>query len=150
MEDTTTTSMPTYQNPSVPKTVMTPEQKEAEESMRSYLGRTMRVTLPDNRTVAGMALCIDGAGNLILQEVTETVTKVCVCVFFIVCRTQKRKVEIAQLWQHNQATLLQQFITKKCTLFCGLQGRIAGFIHFFFFFKNKNKTEIYLRIRRRS
>ena len=65
-----------YSNPAMKVTKSTDDQKAAEEEMAKFLDKTLRITLLDERTMQGQAICIDGAGNLILQDVTETQVKV--------------------------------------------------------------------------
>ncbi|KAJ9470494.1 hypothetical protein DIPPA_15246 [Diplonema papillatum] len=66
-----------YYNPrTVDPDGLTEEQQAADNTARGWLGQQMRVTLLDDRVLVGKVICIDGSGNLILEDVTEQATKV--------------------------------------------------------------------------
>lgn len=44
----------------------------AADSVRSYLGKTLRVTLVDDRVVMGTFTCLDSFGNLLLKDASAT------------------------------------------------------------------------------
>eukprot|EP01064_Diplonema_japonicum_P007983 TRINITY_DN1555_c1_g1_i1.p2 TRINITY_DN1555_c1_g1~~TRINITY_DN1555_c1_g1_i1.p2 ORF type:complete len:158 (+),score=39.02 TRINITY_DN1555_c1_g1_i1:41-475(+) len=64
-----------YVNPEMVIREATPTQKGAEAVVSKWLNRLIRVTLPDDRTLIGVAICIDGGGNLILHEAVEKIEK---------------------------------------------------------------------------
>eukprot|EP01060_Flectonema_neradi_P019481 TRINITY_DN2663_c3_g1_i1.p1 TRINITY_DN2663_c3_g1~~TRINITY_DN2663_c3_g1_i1.p1 ORF type:complete len:126 (+),score=23.39 TRINITY_DN2663_c3_g1_i1:56-433(+) len=61
------------QNPKSQAPAVTEEQKAAEETVRKgWLNRTVKITMTDDRLLVGKVICIDGYGNVILQEVHES------------------------------------------------------------------------------
>ena len=69
---------PKPQNPKAKPNPPTDEQKATQEEMLSeWLNKSARIVMTDDRVLQGQIICIDGQGNLILQNVIESRHKVC-------------------------------------------------------------------------